>query len=113
MAEYQNIFTRVQVHAEPEMGVPIDDKVWPREGKPGFNYWFGKFGDAQVGPIYIGGLGLGAFLPNRFHQSLVVEGLCECRTSRYGYTRCLGVCLGDMALLSIGVHSSNCYGTLE
>ncbi|MEM9355280.1 MAG: photosynthetic reaction center subunit M [Pseudomonadota bacterium] len=62
MAEYQNIFTRVQVHAEPEMGVPIDDKVWPREGKPSFNYWFGKFGDAQVGPIYIGGLGLGAFI---------------------------------------------------
>lgn len=62
MAEYQNIFTRVQVHAEPEMGVPVDEKVWTRDGKPFFVYWFGKFGDAQVGPLYIGGLGLASFM---------------------------------------------------
>ncbi|MEL7023134.1 MAG: photosynthetic reaction center subunit M [Pseudomonadota bacterium] len=57
MAEYQNIFTRVQVHPDaPEEGVPIDDSVWPRT-KGLFNYWFGKIGDAQVGPFYLGSLG--------------------------------------------------------
>lgn len=62
MAEYQNIFTRVQVRAAPEMGVPVDEKVWTRDGTPFFSYWLGKFGDAQVGPLYIGGIGLAAFL---------------------------------------------------
>jgi photosynthetic reaction center M subunit len=28
-----------------------------RIGKPVDNYWAGKFGDAQIGPIYLGGLG--------------------------------------------------------
>ena len=57
MAEYQNLFTRVQVHpAEPELGAPIDESFWKR-GKGSFNYWFGKLGDAQVGPFYLGGLG--------------------------------------------------------
>lgn len=62
MAEYQNIFTRVQVHGATYDGVPVDEKVWTRDGKPFHSYWLGKFGDAQVGPIYIGGLGLAAFL---------------------------------------------------
>ena len=64
MAMYQNIFTRVQVHATPEPGVPpiVEEKVWTRDGTPGHNYWLGKFGDAQVGPFYIGGLGLASFL---------------------------------------------------
>ena len=58
MAEYQNIFTRVQVRspAHPGIGLPHGD--WPREGKGIFNYWLGKIGDAQLGPIYLGWLGI-------------------------------------------------------
>ena len=62
MAEYQNIFTRIQVLAEPEPGVPVEHRIWQRVGKGTHNYWLGKFGDAQVGPIYIGSLGLWALL---------------------------------------------------
>jgi len=58
MAEYQNIFTRVQVRCPPELGVPLEDKTWPRIGKPPMSYWLGKIGDAQVGPIYLGTTGL-------------------------------------------------------
>ncbi|MEL6373348.1 MAG: photosynthetic reaction center subunit M [Pseudomonadota bacterium] len=63
MPEYQNIFTRVQIRGgEPEAGVPVDEKVWTRDGTPWYAYWMGKLGDAQVGPMYIGGLGFAAFL---------------------------------------------------
>ncbi|GJE17024.1 photosynthetic reaction center subunit M [Methylobacterium marchantiae] len=56
MAYYQNIFTEVQVRSTiPELGVPVDvDRRW---GKPFHSYLFGLFGNAQVGPIYIGYLG--------------------------------------------------------
>ncbi len=57
MAEYQNILTRVQVRGEPEMGVPAAGDAWPRDGKPFFNYWVGKIGNAQLGPIYLGWTG--------------------------------------------------------
>ncbi len=56
--EYQNIFTRVQVHA-PYPGVPLPKSDWEgRTGQPFFVYWFGKLGDAQVGPFYLGTLGV-------------------------------------------------------
>ncbi|MEM6819488.1 MAG: photosynthetic reaction center subunit M [Pseudomonadota bacterium] len=62
MAEYQNIITRVQVHPEePEPGVEIDQSLFERT-KGSLNYWFGKFGDAQVGPFYLGGLGFFSIL---------------------------------------------------
>jgi photosynthetic reaction center M subunit len=62
MPEYQNIFTRVQVHAPAYPGVPLGRGVWVREGKPWFFYWAGKFGDAQIGPVYLGWLGLASIL---------------------------------------------------
>jgi len=60
MAAYQNIFTRIQVRAHPEMGVPVPnaDPAWPREGTPFFSYWLGRIGDAQIGPFYLGAIGL-------------------------------------------------------
>ncbi|MCW2307773.1 photosynthetic reaction center subunit M [Rhodobium gokarnense] len=57
MSEYQNIFTAVQVRGHPETGVPLppgDSKRW---GTPFFEYWVGKIGIAQIGPIYLGTLG--------------------------------------------------------
>ncbi len=58
MAEYQNIFTRVQIRAPAYPGTPLPGGVWTRQGKGGFNHLFGRFGDAQIGPIYLGTTGL-------------------------------------------------------
>jgi photosynthetic reaction center M subunit len=62
MARYQNIFTQVQLRAAPETGVPLPAGNFPRDGSPGFSYWFGKLGAAQIGPIYLGRLGLASLM---------------------------------------------------
>jgi len=58
MAEYQSIFTRVQVRAPAHMGVPIPDAKTQRIGGPIFSRIAGWFGDAQIGPIYLGFTGI-------------------------------------------------------
>ena len=58
MATYQNIFTQVQVRSPAEMGVALPRGDSERQGVPYFNHLFGRFGDAQVGPIYLGTLGI-------------------------------------------------------
>jgi photosynthetic reaction center M subunit len=56
---YQNIFTRIQVRPpEAYPGVDLERGDAAREGKPRFNHLWGRFGDAQVGPIYLGYLGI-------------------------------------------------------
>jgi photosynthetic reaction center M subunit len=57
MPEYQNIFTQVQLRAAPEMGVPLKRGNAARLGVPSYEYWAGKVGNAQIGPIYLGTLG--------------------------------------------------------
>ena len=58
MAEYQNIFTRVQIDSPMYPGVPLPrGGVWARKGG-GFNHLFGRFGDAQIGPFSLGTTGL-------------------------------------------------------
>ena len=56
--EYQNIFTRVQVRGPAYPGVPIGSEEMWRTGTPTESYWAGKIGDAQIGPIYLGGTGV-------------------------------------------------------
>ena len=58
MAEYQNIFTRVQVLAPSYPGVPLPPGNEPRVGPPLHVHFLGRFGDAQLGPIYLGWLGI-------------------------------------------------------
>ena len=58
MAEYQNIFTRVQIRAPAYAGVALPRGAWVRQGKGGFSHLLGRFGDAQIGPIYLGTTGL-------------------------------------------------------
>lgn len=58
MAEYQNIFTQIQVHGPAYPGVPMEPGHWERQGKPFILYWAGKLGDAQIGPIYLGATGV-------------------------------------------------------
>jgi photosynthetic reaction center M subunit len=59
MAEYQNIFTQVQVQGPPEMGMDNSNNLAEgRYGKPGFSTLFGLFGNAQLGPLYLGPFGV-------------------------------------------------------
>ena len=58
MAEYQNIFTQVQVRSTLYPGVPLPPGNWQRLGRGSFNYWAGLIGDAQIGPFYLGFYGL-------------------------------------------------------
>ncbi|MBX9797681.1 photosynthetic reaction center subunit M [Sphingomonas sp.] len=60
MATYQNIFTQVQLRGPAEFGPPATDGSEPRTGQPFFLYWAGKLGNAQIGPIYLGYLGVAA-----------------------------------------------------
>ena len=62
MAEYQNIFTQVQVRGPVEAGVPLRGANWPREGKAWFSYWLGWIGNAQLGPIYLGWTGVASLI---------------------------------------------------
>ncbi|MCA3555753.1 photosynthetic reaction center subunit M [Aestuariivirga sp.] len=62
MIEYQNIFTRVQVHGPDDLGVPMKPGNWPREKGITTNWLLGVIGDAQVGPVYLGGLGIMSLL---------------------------------------------------
>ncbi|MEE4207276.1 MAG: photosynthetic reaction center subunit M [Erythrobacter sp.] len=57
MATYQNIFTQVQVTGPPEMGIPLSPAEDIRIPATGNNYWLGKIGQAQFGPVYLGWLG--------------------------------------------------------
>jgi photosynthetic reaction center M subunit len=59
MAEYQNIFTQVQVQGPPEMGIDPDGLL-SRERTSGasFSSLAGLFGNAQLGPIYLGTFGV-------------------------------------------------------
>ncbi|MGB7420088.1 MAG: photosynthetic reaction center subunit M [Erythrobacter sp.] len=58
MSTYQNIFTQIQVKGPPEMGVPLPPGEDIRIPNLGYNYWMGKVGQAQFGPIYLGWLGV-------------------------------------------------------
>jgi photosynthetic reaction center M subunit len=62
MARYQNLFTQVQLRAAPEYGPPMRGTGFARSGRPGFSYWMGKFGNAQIGPIYLGKLGIASLI---------------------------------------------------
>ena len=57
--EYQNIFTQVQVQGPPEMGVdPTGSLAAERTTGATFSSLAGLFGNAQLGPIYLGTFGV-------------------------------------------------------
>ena len=59
MAEYQNIFTQVQVQGPAEMGVdPHGLLDRERTKSASFSTLAGIFGNAQLGPIYLGTFGV-------------------------------------------------------
>lgn len=58
MAEYQNIFTQVQVQAAPEMGMVEGVELSNRTNGASFSTLAGWFGNAQLGPVYLGTMGV-------------------------------------------------------
>lgn len=62
MAYYQNLLTQIQVRGHFEPGLPLPYGDSERTKTERFNYWFGKLGDAQVGPFYLGGTGLASII---------------------------------------------------
>ena len=57
--EYQNIFAQVQVQGPPEMGVdPTGSLAAERTTGATFSSLAGLFGNAQLGPIYLGTFGV-------------------------------------------------------
>jgi photosynthetic reaction center M subunit len=59
---YQNIFTQTQLRGAPEPGVPLPAGSDARLGTGSYNYWLGKFTHAQLGPFYLGNLGLASLV---------------------------------------------------
>lgn len=63
MAEFLNLFTRVQVSAPHYPGVPHSPQgMYVRQGHGSVSYWLGKLGDAQVGPFYLGFTGVASLI---------------------------------------------------
>jgi len=58
MAEYQNIFTQVQVFGTPETGMTEDVETWKRGSRTSRWDLLGWLGNAQIGPVYLGSLGV-------------------------------------------------------
>ncbi len=59
MAEYQNIFTQVQVQGPPELGMdPTGTLARERTNSASFSKLLGLFGNAQLGPIHLGTFGV-------------------------------------------------------
>ena len=61
MARYQNIFTQVQLRTVPEMGVALPEGDIRGTGTS-FNHLIGRFGQAQLGPIYLGMTGIASLM---------------------------------------------------
>ena len=78
MAEYQNIFTRVQVVGPSYAGIPLERGNKEREGPPVHSHLLGRLGDAQIGPIYLGcdptGLGFTGLLADLRIYSTALTG---------------------------------------
>jgi photosynthetic reaction center M subunit len=58
MAEYQNIFTQVQVRTSPEMGLNERVEIENRTKGASFSSLAGWLGNAQLGPVYLGTMGV-------------------------------------------------------
>jgi photosynthetic reaction center M subunit len=71
MADYQNIFTRVQVRGPAHIGVRLPRGSLSRTGKPFYSHLLGLIGDAQVGPIYLGATGVASLVFGFFAFEIV------------------------------------------
>ena len=58
MADYYNLFTTVQAKGHVHHGAELGPGNSPRFGHPAIFWILGKIGNAQLGPIYLGGFGV-------------------------------------------------------
>ena len=58
MADYYNLFTTVQAKGPVHHGAELGPGNSPRFGHPALFWILGKIGNAQLGPIYLGGFGV-------------------------------------------------------
>ena len=62
MPRYQNLFTQVQLRGPLERGPAMRETDFARSGEGSYNYWLGKLGAAQIGPVYLGTLGVASLV---------------------------------------------------
>jgi photosynthetic reaction center M subunit len=63
MAQYQNLFTRVQAVGPAQMGIDLPSSgTSQRSGTPWLWHLLGRLGNAQIGPVYLGGLGIASLI---------------------------------------------------
>ena len=62
MAQYQNLFTRVQAVGPLHHGVPLPPGNSRREGTPNSFWLLGILGNAQIGPVYLGSIGVASLI---------------------------------------------------
>ena len=60
MPQYQNLFTAVQVTGPTSDGIALGRGNDPRVGKPFMLHLAGRLGNAQIGPVYLGSMGVAA-----------------------------------------------------
>ncbi|MEL7545050.1 MAG: photosynthetic reaction center subunit M [Pseudomonadota bacterium] len=71
MADYQNIFTQIQVRGHTDYGVAHVDGSEPRYNFVTFNHLIGRIGDAQIGPVYLGWLGVASLITGSLAISII------------------------------------------
>ena len=62
MAQYQNLFTYVQPVGPLHEGVDLPRGDDERLGTPFLVHLLGRIGNAQIGPVYLGTLGLASLI---------------------------------------------------
>jgi photosynthetic reaction center M subunit len=71
MADYQNIFTRVQVRGPLHAGVRLPRGSLARTGQPFYSHLAGLIGDAQIGPLYLGATGVASLICGFFAIEII------------------------------------------
>jgi hypothetical protein len=92
MAEYQNIFTRVQIRAPAYAGVRCRAGMGAAGKGRASATWLGRFGDAQIGPIYLG------------HDRTGCRCSADSSPSRSSASTCLPRCTGIRCSSSASCH---------
>ncbi len=62
MARYQNVFTQIQLRGPLEAGPKLPATSFDRVGGGAYNHLLGRIGAAQLGPIYLGKLGIASLI---------------------------------------------------
>ena len=76
MADYLNLFTTVQASGPVHHGEALGPGNSPRTGQPGISWLLGKIGNAQIGPIYLGGLGLASLICGLIAFNIMNQTFC-------------------------------------